>query len=81
MSNVPTFPGVFGIKAMGDNLQFQWQKNGRDLSDDDKCHGVHTDTLHFAKVVEDDIGCYRCLVKNDVETIFSDEAVLSISKC
>ena len=70
----------FSIEATGDNLQFQWQKNGSDLSDGDKYHGVHTDTLHIMRVTEGDKGCYRCLVMNNVETKFSHEALLTESE-
>ena len=70
----------FNIKATGDNLNFQWQKDGSDLSDGEKYHGVHADTLHIVKVEDSDKGCYRCLVKNDVERKFSDEALLTDSK-
>ena len=70
----------FWIKATGDSLQFQWQKNGTNLTDGDKYQGVHTDTLHIAKVDKGDKGLYQCLVKNDVERKVSDEAHLSVSK-
>ena len=71
----------FNIKATGDNLKFQWQKDGHiDLSDGEKYHGVHTDTLHIAKMEEGDKGRYRCLVKNDVAEKLSDEAMLTDSK-
>ena len=70
----------FNVKATGDNLQFQWQKDGCDLSDSDKYHGVHMNILHIAKVNKSDRGGYRCLVKNDVERMFSNEALLSASK-
>ena len=70
----------FNIKATGDNLNFQWQKDGSDLSDGDKHQGVHTDTLKIVKVEKGDQGCYRCLVKNDVDRTISDEALLTDSK-
>ena len=70
----------FNIKATGGNLQFQWQKNDCDLSDGEKYHGVHTDTLHIVKVEEGDKGHYRCLVKNNAGKKFSDEALLTDSK-
>ena len=70
----------FNIKATGDSLQFQWQKDGSDLSDGDKYQGVHTNVLHIAKVDKGDGGGYRCLVKNNVKRMFSDEALLSACK-
>ena len=73
-------PTVFTVGATGDNLQFQWQKNFRDLSDGDKYRGTVTDTLQILHVEKDDESHYRCLVKNDVGEMFSDEALLSVSK-
>ena len=70
----------FNIQATGDNLQFQWQKDGSDLSEGGKYCGANTDTLHIIKMEEDDKGRYRCIVKNDVEMKFSDEALLTVSK-
>ena len=57
----------FSIETTGDNLQFQWQKNGSDLSEGDKYWGVNTDTLHIVAVEGSDEGDYRCLFyKGDV---------------
>ena len=36
--------------------------------------------LHIAKVDKGDGGSYRCLVKNNVKRMFSDEALLSACK-
>ena len=55
----------FSIQATGDNLQFQWQKDGSDLSEGGKYCGTDTDTLRIVKMEKDDKGRYRCIVKND----------------
>lgn len=81
--NQSVFPGEdvdFSIEATGDELQFKWQKNSIDLSDDDKYWGVNTDNLQIAAVEGIDEGDYRCLVKNDVGKQFSDGAVLSFGE-
>ena len=70
----------FCIETSGDNLQFQWQKDGSDWSDVDRSCGVDTNTLYIMEVEEGDQGHYRCLVKNDKGSIFSDEAFLAVSK-
>ena len=71
----------FSIEATGDNLQFQWQKDGSDLnSDGDKYWGVNTDTLYIVATEGSDEGDYRCLVENDVGKLFSDKALLSFGK-
>ena len=74
-------PTTFTVEATGDDLQFKWQKNGVDLSEDGRHHGTDTDTLHIVNVEKDDNKShYRCLVKNDIEESFSQQAVLTISK-
>ena len=70
----------FSIEATGEKLQFQWQKDGSHLMNSDKYWGVHTDTLYIVAVEGSDEGDYRCLVKNDVGRLFSDEALLSFGK-
>ena len=70
----------FSIKATGDELLFQWQKDGCDLSDNDKYRGTKTHTLWIVAVKEADEANYRCFVKNDVGELFSDPALLRVSK-
>ena len=70
----------FSIKATGDNLLFQWKKNGHDLSDNHKYQGAKTHTLRIVAVEESDKAHYSCLVKNDVGEVLSDPAILRISK-
>ena len=70
----------FSIQASGDNLHFQWQKNGNDLVNSGKYHGVHTNTLHIVAAECGDKGDYRCLVKSVVDEKFSNEAHLTVSK-
>ena len=70
----------FTVEATGDNLQFQWQKDGDDLSDGEKYCGMKTDTLSILAVKGDDEGDYRCFLKNDVGQLFSDEGLLSLGK-
>ena len=70
---------VFRVKATGDNLHFQWQKDRTDLYDGGRYRHTDTDTLRIVKVEMSDEGRYRCIVKNDEERI-SDEASLTVSK-
>ena len=69
---------VFRVKATGDKLHFQWQKNERNLCDSDRYCGIETDTLRIIEVKDRDKGCYRCIVKNDLERKVSKEAWLTI---
>ena len=71
---------TFQVKATGDDLHFQWQKNQSDLDDGDRCCGTRTSRLRIVEVEKDDKGRYRCLVKNSVGEEFSHEAFLIVSK-
>ena len=69
------------VRATGDNLLYQWQKDGIDLSDDDRHHDTGTDTLRIVNVEKGDSKAhYRCHVKNEIGDEFSKEAVLTVSK-
>ena len=69
------------LQATGDNLHYQWKKDGIDLSDDDRHHGTDTDTLRIVKVEKGDSKAhYRCSVKNEIGEELSEEAVLTVSK-
>ena len=68
------------VQATGDNLHYQWQKDGIDLSNDERHHHTGTDTLRIEKLEKGDSQCYQCHVKNEVGEEFSKEAVLTVSK-
>jgi len=73
----------FQVKATGDGLQFQWQKNRKEiLSDGGRYCDTDTDTLRIVEVEESDRGRYRCIVTtmNDAGKKFSNEAHLTLSK-
>ena len=74
-------PTTFTLEATGDDLQFKWQKDGKNLSDDSKYHYTDTDTLQIVKVEKaDSKSCYRCHVKNEKGEKLSEQAVLTVSK-
>ena len=68
------------VKAFGDDLQFQWRKDGKDLHDGSKYRGTKTCKLHIKDVKKSDKENYQCLVKNDVGELLTDRADLAISK-
>ena len=69
------------VGATGNNLLYQWQKDGINLSDDDRHHDTDTDTLHIVKVEKGDSKArYQCSVKNEIGEKFSKVAVLTVSK-
>ena len=69
------------VRATGDNLHYQWQKDGIDLSDDGRYRDTAADTLHIVKVEKGDSKAhYRCSVKNEVGEGFSEKALLEVGK-
>ena len=69
------------VRATGDNLHYRWQKDGIDLSDDDRHRDTGTHTLRIVKVEKgDNKARYRCLVKNEIGEEFSKDALLTVSK-
>ena len=73
---------TFKIEATGDELTFQWQKNGSDLHSGSSYSGINTNTLKIQEVKKSDAGHYRCLVKNRVvrDGKLSKEAKLTVCK-
>ena len=76
----PGTVAVFKVKATGDCLQFQWQKDCQGLCDGSKYRGTKIDELHIKDVKKSDKGSYQCLVKNYKGENLSEEAVFTISK-
>ena len=74
---------TFTVEATGDDLIFQWQKNGSDVHNDSNYSGTDTNTLSITHVNKSDGGRYRCLVKNEVKRDgeVSEEAKLHVCKC
>ena len=71
---------TFTVEATGDDLQFQWRKDCKDLRDGNKYRGTKTHTLRIKDVEKSDKGGYQCLVKNDGGEKLSEEADLAVSK-
>ena len=75
---------TFQVKATGDNLLFQWQKDNKNIDDSNECRfsSQQTDsisTLRIHCVKKRDEGHYKCFVKNAVEQT-SHEAELTVCK-
>ena len=73
---------IFTIEATGDDLTFQWQKNGSDVHNDSNYKGAETNTLSIRHVNKSDGGQYSCLVKNEVKRDgeVSEEAKLTVGE-
>jgi len=72
---------TFCVEATGDDLKFQWQKDGKDLDDDHRIHGTDTNILSIQSVQKSDKGYYTCLVKNAVGSKLSSSSELHVSVC
>ena len=77
-------PLAFTVEATGDDLQFLWQKEGKDIDKNEswlQCSQTdNTSTLHIQHVKKSDQGHYKCLVNNPAEESekTSHEAKLTI---
>ena len=71
---------TFKVEATGDDLTFQWQKDGSDVHNDSNYSGTDTNTLMIQEVKKSDGGCYSCLVKNEakIKGKVSDEVQLTV---
>ena len=76
----------FHVEATGYVLQFQWQKDGKDIDiNEPRFSSEKTNcasTLHIQRVKKSDAGYYRCIVKNAFEESgkLSPEAELRVCK-
>ena len=57
---------TFKIEARGDDVQFQWQRNGSNLKSNEMYSGTNTNTLRVQHIKKSDEGCYSCLVRNEI---------------
>ena len=73
---------AFSIKAEGDNLTYQWQKNGSNVCNDNRHIGAATHILTIRQVNKSDAGRYKCVVMNEVSKngSVSEEAQLTVGK-
>ena len=62
----------------GASIEYQWQKDGSDLSNTGHYSGVTTQTLTISNADGTDIGAYRCAATNPGGTTFSTAAALTL---
>ena len=76
---------TFSVKATGDDLQFQWQKDERNITDNESRFKVSktadTSTLCIQHTEKSDKGHYRCLIKNPVEKKGKSSKKVDLSVC
>ena len=73
---VPGQPATFTVTATGDNLMYQWQKGGSNITT-----GANSAIYTIAAVAEGDTGMYRCVVRNAAGHVTSIAASLTVCKC
>ena len=76
---------TFRVEATGDDIEFQWQKDERNIVDESQfkvSNTKDTSTLCVRRVQKSDKGHYRCLIKNPVEKNgkYSHKAELTVCK-
>ena len=72
---VPGLSATFNVAATGDNLMYQWQKDGVDITT-----GANSATYTIDMVAENDEGVYQCVVSNTANSVTSTAAGLSVCK-
>lgn len=60
-------------------LQYQWQKDGRDIADSATVTGTDERQLVFSDLAWADRGVYRCIVRNPVSVVTSKTFVLGVN--
>ena len=66
----------FAVIAAGDNLMYQWQKDGANIT-----AGANSAAYIIPSVAESDEGEYQCIVSNDAGNTTSDVAQLTVDEC
>ncbi len=69
---------TFGPGGNEGTLQYQWQKDGKNIADTPNRLGTNSATLSFSPISWNDRGSYRVVVKNEVGTITSATALVTV---
>lgn len=69
---------TFRIKAEGRDLQFQWQKNKKDIKFYGGTKGANTSEfcINAGEDISKHVGLYRCVVSNHGGSVISNEVQL-----
>jgi hypothetical protein len=70
---------MFIVEAEGDFTEFQWMKNGVELSDTLNISGAKSDTLKINRISIDDAGTYACIVSGLCNDLYSNSAELFVN--
>src|SRR5690349_13614236 len=70
---------AFNVTANGEQLQYQWQKNGIDLADYHNVSGAKADTLILVGVAQTDVANYTVVVSNPGGSVTSSVVTIVIN--
>ncbi len=70
----------FSVKAEGDNINYEWEKDGVKLSNGGMISGVDGDILTLKEVSLSDAGVYRCIITGNCGMISSESSTLKINE-
>ena len=71
---------VLTVTATGNNLTYQWRKNGVNLPNGGHISGATTSTLAISSFADTDVGIYSVAVFNSAGSVISKNASVRISK-
>ena len=74
----PSLMVVMDTTGNEGTLLYQWQKDGKNIADTATRTGTNTATLAFSSITWDDRGSYKVVVRNEVGTVTSAAAAISI---
>lgn len=80
---LPVLPGdsvTLSVVAEGGTgpLEYQWFRDGEELSDHDRLSGADSATLEIADLVTEDTGKYQARVTSGNHSLMSEDAILSV---
>ena len=70
---------AFTVRTSGVRAQYQWRKNGADLTDYGNVSGANTATLRLIGVAQIDAGRYSVVISNSAGSVTSATATLSVN--
>lgn len=71
-------PVAFSVSASGEDLVYQWRRDGSALEDGGNISGANAATLNISGATNADAGLYDVLVSNTCGTAISDGATLTV---
>lgn len=70
---------TISISVSGDNLTYQWQKDGLDITDDNHFTGTNTSDLVISNARDEDAATYGCVIGQGACEFNFDESLITVS--